>query len=138
MKALYAMAALALAGLCGSACTPQRQFSGVALVSYPGGQACFTIQPTRADAAGPYWLRQIQVGDEQGKTVWQTTMSPPLARAHEPCIAYGQTLPSATVDVHPMPLAAGKTYEVVLIAAESGQGGDIKGYVAMFKPASAP
>ncbi len=64
-------------------------------MNYPGGQACFAIKPSQAEAHGPYWLSQM---------------------------------------VSPLPLEAGKPYEVALIAAESGQAGDIKGYVAQFTP----
>ena len=128
------MAALALVGLGGTACTPQRQFSGVALVSHRAGQACFAIQPGEAGAQGPYWLRQIQVGDEEGKTAWQVTFTPPQARAQGTCVAYGEALVGATLDVSPVPLTAGKPYEVVLIASESGRDGDTRGYVATFTP----
>jgi hypothetical protein len=134
VKATRALAALVLIGLCYTACTPQRQFSGVALVSYPAAHACFAIKPSQADAQGAYWLRQIQVVDDQGKTVWQTTFTPPGARSHGTCMAYGERLPGAAVNVSPLPLQAGKSYEVALIAAESGQEGEVKGYVAQFTP----
>lgn len=138
MRPGHALAALAVVGLCCTACTPQRQFSGVARVTYPDGQACFAIKPNEAPgepgAQGTYWLRQIQVGDGQGHTVWQTTFSRPVARSQGACLAYGERLPGATVDVSPVPLQAGEPYEVALIAAESGPDGEVKGYVAPFTP----